>query len=68
MVLRRGLPCSAVSHESVRLAISGAANKDVTQRKLFVRGLSWETTTEDLLAVSAAACLCLLCPTHWPFP
>jgi len=46
------VPCSAVSHAGVRETISAVANKDVTQRKLFVRGLSWETTSQDLLPVS----------------
>ncbi|XP_051135165.1 UBP1-associated protein 2C-like [Andrographis paniculata] len=40
-----------IHHPDVLATVRSLADRDVTQRKLFVRGLGWETTTEKLRAV-----------------
>ncbi|KAK9269594.1 hypothetical protein L1049_001370 [Liquidambar formosana] len=42
---------AAVRHVDVLDAVRSIADRDPTQRKLFIRGLGWETTTEVLRAL-----------------
>uniref|UniRef100_A0A5B7BMV3 Putative UBP1-associated protein 2C n=1 Tax=Davidia involucrata TaxID=16924 RepID=A0A5B7BMV3_DAVIN len=42
---------AAVRHTDVLDAVRSFADRDPAQRKLFIRGLGWETTTEKLRAV-----------------
>jgi heterogeneous nuclear ribonucleoprotein A1/A3 len=39
---------AAVRHLDVLNAVRSVADKDLAQRKLFIRGLGWETTSENL--------------------
>lgn len=39
---------AVVRHSDVLAAVRAAADPDVTQRKLFIRGLGWDTTTDGL--------------------
>ncbi|XP_021773779.1 UBP1-associated protein 2C-like [Chenopodium quinoa] len=52
--LRDILQNAAVSNPDVLQAVRVIADRDVTQRKLFIRGLGWETTSESLRSVFAA--------------
>lgn len=45
---------AAVRHAEVLEAVRSIADRDPAQRKLFVRGLGWDTTTEKLRAIFAA--------------
>ncbi|KAL2944446.1 UBP1-associated protein 2C [Bienertia sinuspersici] len=45
---------AVVSDLAVLEDVRAIADRDVTQRKLFVRGLGWETTSESLRSVFAA--------------
>lgn len=45
---------AAVSHPDVLDAVRSIADRDVTQRKLFIRGLGWETTSDSLRSVFAS--------------
>lgn len=44
---------AVVSHPDVLDAVRSVADRDVTQRKLFIRGLGWETTSDSLRSVFA---------------
>eukprot|EP00262_Sarcandra_glabra_P016021 TRINITY_DN5077_c0_g1_i1.p1 TRINITY_DN5077_c0_g1~~TRINITY_DN5077_c0_g1_i1.p1 ORF type:complete len:473 (+),score=57.49 TRINITY_DN5077_c0_g1_i1:131-1549(+) len=44
---------AAVLHADVLDAVRSIANRDPAQRKLFIRGLGWETTTESLRSLFA---------------
>ncbi|GFY88973.1 RNA-binding (RRM/RBD/RNP motifs) family protein [Actinidia rufa] len=48
------LQAAAVRHRDVLDAVRSAADGDPSKRKLFVRGLGWETTTEKLRSLFAA--------------
>uniref|UniRef100_A0A2P2J969 UBP1-associated protein 2C n=1 Tax=Rhizophora mucronata TaxID=61149 RepID=A0A2P2J969_RHIMU len=48
------LQTAAVRHPDVLDAVRSIADSDTTQRKLFVRGLGWETTTENLRTLFSA--------------
>lgn len=52
--LRDILQNAVVTNPDVLEAVRSIADRDVTQRKLFVRGLGWETTSESLRSVFAA--------------
>ncbi|WKA12015.1 hypothetical protein VitviT2T_029455 [Vitis vinifera] len=45
---------AAVRHLDVLDAIRSIADRDLTQRKLFIRGLGWDTTTEGLRQLFSA--------------
>ncbi|CAK9151687.1 unnamed protein product [Ilex paraguariensis] len=45
---------AAVRHLDVLDAVRSIADRDHTQRKLFIRGLGWDTTTEKLRAIFSA--------------
>ncbi|KAK4255878.1 hypothetical protein QN277_008815 [Acacia crassicarpa] len=45
---------AVVRHADVLDAVRSVADRDVTQRKLFIRGLGWETTTEGLRSLFSA--------------
>ncbi|XP_057531292.1 UBP1-associated protein 2C [Amaranthus tricolor] len=45
---------TVLSNPDVLEAVRSIADRDVTQRKLFIRGLGWETTSESLRAVFAS--------------
>jgi hypothetical protein len=47
------LVCSSSAHPDVLADVRDAASKDPATRKLFVRGLAWETTTQQLRSVSS---------------
>lgn len=60
--------CRGNQYPSVAEEIKGLASEDPVHRKLFVRGLSWETTSETLCAVSAllpACCLLWMPDASW---
>lgn len=55
-------PCRGTQYPTVAEEIKGVASSDPVHRKLFVRGLAWETTSETLYAVSALLlAVCWLC-------
>ncbi|PSS05854.1 UBP1-associated protein like [Actinidia chinensis var. chinensis] len=45
---------ATVRHHDVLEAVRSVADRDPAQRKLFIRGLGWDTTTEKLRALFAA--------------
>ncbi|KAI9085926.1 hypothetical protein K1719_032003 [Acacia pycnantha] len=45
---------AVVRHADVLDAVRSVADPDVTQRKLFIRGLGWETTTDGLRSLFSA--------------
>ncbi|KAL9266921.1 UBP1-associated protein 2C-like protein [Drosera capensis] len=45
---------AVVAHPDVLDAVRGIADRDVSLRKLFVRGIGWDTTSDSLRAVFAA--------------
>ena len=49
--LTRVVESRAVQYENVAQQVMTVASTNVNNRKLFVRGLAWETTSETLLAV-----------------
>lgn len=51
-------PCRGSQYSAVAEEIKGVASEDPVHRKLFVRGLAWETTSETLCAVSALLIVC----------
>lgn len=51
--------CSGTQIPEVAEEIRGVASADPVHRKLFVRGLSWETTSETLFSVSALLFACI---------
>ncbi|XP_074311132.1 UBP1-associated protein 2C-like [Silene latifolia] len=52
--LRDILSAAAATHADILAAVRAIADRDVTLRKLFIRGLGWETTSDSLSAVFAA--------------
>ena len=44
--------CSALQHADVASELNDVASKDPAHRKLFVRGLAWDTDTSSLREVS----------------
>lgn len=62
------LKWSGCQYPSIAEEIKSVASADPANRKLFVRGLSWNTTSETLCAVSAllmlVLCLCLVDPLN----
>ena len=46
-------PCRGSQYPAVAEEIKGVASADPVHRKLFVRGLGWDATSETLCAVSA---------------
>ncbi|KAK9674163.1 hypothetical protein RND81_12G215400 [Saponaria officinalis] len=51
--LRDILQSAVVNHSDVRADVRAVADRDITQRKLFVRGLGWETTSDSLRDIFA---------------
>lgn len=49
--LRSIVASSLLESQSVLSAVRAIANKDPSQRKLFIRGLGWDTTNESLRSV-----------------
>ncbi|WOH05892.1 hypothetical protein DCAR_0625315 [Daucus carota subsp. sativus] len=45
---------AAVRHLDVLDAVRSIADQDLSQRKLFIRGLGWDTTNENLAAIFSA--------------
>ncbi|GMH25566.1 hypothetical protein Nepgr_027409 [Nepenthes gracilis] len=45
---------AVVSHPDVLDAVRSIADRDLAQRKLFIRGLGWETTSDSLRSLFAA--------------
>ncbi|CAH9100035.1 unnamed protein product [Cuscuta europaea] len=45
---------AVLHHSDVLGAVRSIADRDTTQRKLFIRGLGWETTTDKLRALFSA--------------
>lgn len=45
------LHAALIRHDDVLDAVRSIADRDMTQRKLFIRGLGWDTTTEGLRAL-----------------
>lgn len=48
------LSTAVAHHPDVLEAVRSIADSDPTQRKLFIRGLGWDTTTESLRAIFSA--------------
>ncbi|KAL9236455.1 hypothetical protein vseg_011126 [Gypsophila vaccaria] len=52
--LRDILAAAVFRHPAVLSAVRAVADRDLTRRKLFIRGLGWDTTSESLRGVFAA--------------